>query len=109
MRDLIDASRFLALAVDPDFDEPLGEHAAAGEVLMIRFERIERLVEGGGQAVDLLLFLLGKIEEVEVVGTPAAGGGIDLVYDTVDTRHQDGCVGVVGVAGGIGVAKLEAL
>ena len=109
MRDLIDASRFLALAVDPDLDEPLGEHAAAGEVLMIRFECVERLIEGGGQAVDLLLFFLGKIEEVEVVGTPAAGGGIDLVDDAIDTRHQDSGVGIVGVASRIGVAKLEAL
>ena len=39
MGHLIDPCSFLGLALDPDIDEPLGEYAATGQVLMILPER----------------------------------------------------------------------
>ena len=46
--------------------------------------------------------------EVEVVGTPALGIGIDLILDAIQTCHEDGGVAEVGVTGSVGVAELEA-
>ena len=34
--------------------------------------------------------------------------GIDLVLDTVQTGHQQGCIAEIGIAGGIGIADLKA-
>lgn len=80
MGHLIDPCSFLGLALDPDIDEPLGEYAATGQVLMILPERFKCFVKGLGQTVDLCLLLVGKIEEIEVIGPqPHADGSISLM------------------------------
>ena len=71
MGNLIDARSLSALAVDPDLDEPFGEYSAFGKVIMIRFESVESFVKALGKAVNLGLLLLGKIKEVEIVGSPS--------------------------------------
>ena len=57
---------------------------------------------------ELCLLLVAQVIQVEVVGTPAIGVGIDLVLHTVQTCHQDGCIAEVGVAGRVGVPQLKA-
>ena len=85
----------------------LGEDTAGGQVVVIGFQSIQSLLQRGGQTLELLLLLVGQVEEVKVVGAPAVLMGIDLVLDAVKTGHQDGGVAEVGVAGGIGVAQLK--
>ena len=76
---------------------------------MVLLQGVQGLVQGFGQALDALLVLVGEVEEVEIVGAPAVGVGIDLVLNAVQTGHEDGGIGVVGIAGGVGVAQLKAL
>ena len=109
MGHLIDPCSFLGLALDPDIDEPLGEYAATGQVLMILPERFKCFVKGLGQTVDLCLLLVGKIEEIEVIGTPAACRRIDLVDNAVKACHQNGSICVIRIAGAVGIAKLKTL
>ena len=75
---------------------------------MIGFERIERIFQSRGQTLQLGLFLLGQVKQVAVVRTPAVFVGVDLVLDAVETGHQERGIAEVGIAGGVGVAQLEA-
>ena len=62
-----------ALGGDEVRQQLLGEDASGGQIVVIGLQRIQRLLQGGGQALELLLLLVGEVEEVEVVGTPAIG------------------------------------
>jgi len=97
-----------ALGFDKALDKLLGEDAVGGEVVVIGFEGVEGFTERGGEALELFLFLLGEVEEVEVVGAPAVFVGVDFVLYAVEASHKDCRVAEIGVAGGVGVAKLEA-
>ena len=48
----------LRLRIDPDIEEPLGEYAAAGQIVMVCFKGIKCLVKALGKAVESLLFPL---------------------------------------------------
>ena len=50
MGDGVDEVGLLALAGDPDLKQPLGEYAAAGKVLVIGLQSVQRLIEVGGRA-----------------------------------------------------------
>ena len=108
MRDLGKFGTLGALRLDKVLQQLLGEHAACGQVVVIGLQSVQRLGEAGGQTLELGLLLVGEMVEVEVVGTPALGVGIDLVLDAVQARHQDGGVAEVGVAGSVGVTELKA-
>ena len=108
MRDLGHLAALGALGLDKVSDKLLGEYASCGEVVVIFLERGESLLERGGKSLELCFFLLGKVEEVEVIGSPAVCVGVYLVLDTVETRHKDRGIAEVGVAGRIGVTKFEA-
>ena len=64
MRDLVDLTGFIFLALDPDVDQTLREDAAGGEIVVVGAERVESLEEGGGKTVDLRLLLVGERVEV---------------------------------------------
>ena len=99
----------LAAAADKDLQQSFGEDAAAGEILVVGFQSVQSLAERCRQAAKLCLFLIGQIVKVEVEGAPALGVGINLVYDTVKACHENGGIGIVGIAGSVGIAKLKAL
>src|SRR5262249_56024720 len=61
--------------------------------------------EGGGGGGDLLEFRRRQVVEVLVDG----GAGIELVLDAVETRHQHGGKGEVGIGERIRIAHLDAL
>ena len=73
MRDLAHLRAFGSLGLDKVLEKLLGEHTACGEIVVICFKTVKRLGKACGQTLQLCLFLLGKVEEVEIVGTPAFG------------------------------------
>ena len=75
---------------------------------MVSFQSVQSILQTGGQLAELCLLLVAQMVQVEVVGTPAIGVGIDLVLHTVQTCHQNGCIAEVGVAGSVGVPQLKA-
>ena len=75
---------------------------------MVGFQGVQGGLQGGGQVLQLGLFLIGQGVEVAVVGTPAAGMGINAVLDAVQSGHEQGRVAEVGVAGGVRVANFKA-
>ena len=108
MGNLAELSAFGALGLDEVLQQDFGEDTAGGEVIVVSLQSIQCLVQRGGQALQLLLFLLRQMIQVHVVGAPAVLVGIDLVLDAVQTCHQDGSVAEIGVAGGIGITQLKA-
>ena len=50
---------FLALSRDEVFQQRLGEHAASGEIIVIRLQSVQRILQTGGQTGELRLLLLG--------------------------------------------------
>ena len=107
MRDLGHLAALGALSLDEVLNKLLGEYTACGEVVVVSLESGESFLERGGKSLELCLLFLGEVEEVEVVGSPAFSVGIDLILDTVKTRHKDRGVAEVGVAGRVGVTELE--
>ena len=64
------AVQFLQLSpfpVDPDLDEPLGEHAALGEVIVVGLQGIQRLFQRFGETVNLRFVFLRQGIEVKVI------------------------------------------
>ena len=55
----------------PYIDEPLGEDAALGQVIVVCLQGIQSLAQGRGQSLDLLLLLGGEGVEVEVIRSPS--------------------------------------
>ena len=108
MGDRGDLAAFLPLQADPVPDQLLGEHPAGGQVVVVLLQSVQSLFQGGGQVLEPGLFFLAQMVQVHVIRPPALGLGIDLVFDAVQTGHQDRGVAEVGVAGGVRVAKLEA-
>ena len=80
MRDLGHLAALGTLGFDKAAEQLLGEDAARGQVVGICFECIQRGIKRGGQPLELCLFFLGQVEEVEVVGTPALGVRINFVF-----------------------------
>ena len=109
MRHALDLLCFCAVLIDMKPYQPLGKYSAAGQVLVILLQRVECLSETAGQSAELCLFLVWQIKQVAVEGTPALGMGVYLIHNAVKPRHEYGREGVVGVTGGVGVPKLEAL
>ena len=108
MRNLGELHALRSLGLDQICDQLLREDAVCREVIVVLLKSVERLGERRGQTLKLCLLLLGEVEEVEIVGAPAVFVGINLVLDTVETCHEDCGVAEIGVAGSVGVAKLEA-
>src|SRR5258705_2959826 len=74
----------LPLVVDPHPDVVLCEHVPLEQEVVILLEVIERLVEGSGERGDVLQLLRPEAVDVLVQGL----SGIDLVLDSIQTRHQ---------------------
>ena len=108
VRNLGHLATLCSLGLDKVLDELLGEYAARGEVVVVTFERVKRVLESCGKVAELCLFLIGEVIEVHIVGTPAVCVGINLILDTVETCHKDSRVAEVGVAGSVGITELEA-
>ena len=108
MRNLAHIHALFALQSNEILDQMLGENAAGGQVVVIGFQSVQRILQTGGQTGQLGLFFLGQMIEVHIIGTPTILMGIDLILDTVQTGHQQGCVAEIRVAGSIGVTQLKA-
>ena len=96
------------LGLDEVIQQNLREHATGSQIIMICLQGIQRLLQRGGQALQLLLLFLRQVEQIHVVGTPSILMRIDLILDTVKTGHQNGGVAEIGIAGGIGITQLKA-
>ena len=75
-----------ALVVDPGLDQVVGKDAAAGQVLVIGFKRIEHFQQRARCALHLALQL--RLELVEILVDRL--GGLDLVDDPIEPSHQAG-------------------
>ena len=61
-------------------DKLLREYVALGEIVVICLKRVKRLGKRGGKSFKLCLLLLGKMEEIEVVGTQPFSWGSILFF-----------------------------
>src|SRR4029450_3234008 len=105
MRGVVEANDLLHLEVYVSVDEVIVEHPARLEEGPILVEIAERLAQRAAHGGDLLEFRGRQVVEIFVDG----GAGIELVLDAVETRHQHGSEGEVGVGERIRIAHLNAL
>ena len=77
--DTVHFADFLPLFFHPNVKQPLGEDTAPGQILVVLLQRVQGLLQGLGQTADFGLFFLRQVKQVEIVGTPAVGFGIDFV------------------------------
>ena len=89
----------LALVVDPGADQVLAEHAALEQELVVRLERVERLVERARNLRDLAVRLLeevvvGRRAVIVMVAVPGVvrTGGVNLIVwpETLRAPVTDG-------------------
>ncbi len=95
----------LALVGDPGLDTVLGEHVALEKEFMVTFQGVEPLAQRARGAPDLLGFL--GLEVIQVLVDRFAR--VDLVLDAIQSGHEHGGEGEVGVAGRIRAAELDSL
>src|SRR5208283_806837 len=94
-----------AFVGDPGLDNVLGEHVALEKEFMVTFQGVEHLAQRARGAPDLLGFL--GLEVVQVLVDRIAW--VDLVLDAIQSGHEHGGEGEVGVAGRIRAAELDPL
>jgi len=85
-------------------DQVGGEDVAAQEELVIFFQVVEHMREGGRRLLDAGAFFAGEFIEVLIHG----GGRFDAVLDAIESGHHHGGEGEVGVGAGVGDAELDA-
>ena len=61
MRDGGHLTALLTLALDEVLQQFLGEHAAGGQVVVIGFQRVQRILQTYGQALQLGLSSSGRV------------------------------------------------
>ena len=94
-----------ALVVDPGLNEVGGEDVALGEVVVVRLQGVQGLVQAVGELVDVEVLLGRQLVEVLVNGL----AGLNTSADAVDPGHEDGGEAQVGVRRGVGHAVLHPL
>ena len=107
VRDSGKLSALGALCFDEIVDKLDRENSALGEISIVLFKTIQRLVERNGKTLKLCLLLVGKVVEVHIIGAPTVCVRVNLVLDTVKTCHKDSRIAEIGVAGSVGVSQLE--
>ena len=75
---------------------------------MVRLQSVERVVETARQLGQLCLLFIGQGVEIHIIWSPAVFLRVDFVFDAVQSRHQDGGVAQIRIAGGIRVTDFEA-
>jgi len=74
---------------------------------MVLFQGIQCFLKGCGQAFDGCPFLCRPGKDVVVNRTKTRHGGVSLIADAIQSSHQLGCHGEIGVAGGIGGTEFK--
>ena len=59
------------LGFDKAADQFLREYAAGGQIVMVGLQSVQGILQAGGKALELGLFLLRQVIQVHVIGTPA--------------------------------------
>ena len=94
----------LALVGDVGLDQVGGEDVPLEQEVVVGLQGVEDLGQRPGEILDLGGFLTLQLIEVGLDRL----GRLDLVGDTVQTRHQHGAECEVRVAGRVGGAELQA-
>ena len=95
----------LSLEGDPGFDEVLREDTTGEKELVVVLQSNEGFLQGAGNLRDSFCFLGGQLIEVLVNGLVR----LDLVDDSIQTRHHLRREGEIGIAGRVRGAELDAL
>jgi hypothetical protein len=72
---------------------------------MFCFECIQHFAEGTGYLLDLFLLFGGQFTQVAILRFT----WINLIRDSIETRHEDGGEGQVRIAGCVGRTAFNAL
>jgi len=89
MRAVADLVAFLVyLGPDSLLRQVLREDLVDQQEVVILLQRLQSLLQGAGQRLDLGLRLIAPREDIGVDGTEPGLGRIDLVKDTVDASHE---------------------
>ena len=67
----------------PNVKQPLGEDTAQVRLLVVLLQRVRASSRDLGRPPILAFFFLRQVKQVEVVGTPAVGFGIDFVLGSI--------------------------
>ena len=104
MRRHAEARHFLMLERQVGVDHFVGENATAGQELAIFVKILKRLIKRMTDGWDLRVLFGGQIVQVLIRRI----AWIDLVLNSIKTRHHHGRKAEVGVAQGIREAALDA-
>ena len=83
MGDLADFQAFGPLHGNPVMNEMLWEYAAGSQVIVVGFQGVQGVLQPGRKRGKLRFFFLREMEKIDVIGAPAHGMGIDLVFDPI--------------------------
>ena len=83
MGDLADFQAFGPLHDNPVMNEMLWEYAAGSQVIVVGFQGVQGVLQPGRKRGKLRFFFLREMEKIDVIGAPAHGMGIDLVFDPI--------------------------
>ena len=77
------------LSLDPGLNDVLAEDSSIEQILMIFFQGIQGLFQGGGQRPYFTLDFLAGLLDVHIKRSKTCLHGVDLLADAVDARHED--------------------